>query len=87
MFIDEYGNGFKTREEAEQYYADEFKNTVLNDYEELTDYIQFSVEDILEWIFKDRSELFPKFCKEFSYELKTLERDYINEALCTLEEV
>ena len=86
MFVDDYGREFKTREEAEQYYADEFKNTVLNDYEELSDYIEFNVFDILEWIFKD-SELLPKFYKEFSSELKDLERDYINDALYSLEEV
>lgn len=87
MFIDGYGREYKTKEEAEQYYADDFKNTVLNDSEELADYIVIDVIDILDWILRDHSELFPKFYEKFSFELKNAEREYINEGLCTLEEV
>lgn len=86
MFVDDYGNGFKTREEAEQYYANEFKDTVLNDYEELADYISIDEVYILKWIFQNHSELLPEFYEKFSFELKNAEREYINEGLWSLDE-
>lgn len=87
MFIDDYGNEFKTREEAEQFYVDDFKDTVLNDYELLADYILIDEIDLLQWILQDRSELFPKFCEKFSLELEDAERKYIDEGLWSLDEI
>lgn len=86
MFIDDYGNEFETREKAIQYYQDEFKNEVLKDSEEISDYFAFETDEIIKWIFQDHSELLPDFYKKFSSVLEHAEETYVDNRLWDLEE-
>ena len=87
MFIDDYGNEFKTRKKAVQYYRDKFKIEVLADPEKISDYFDFETEEVMKWIFQDHSELLPDFYKKFSSLLEGAEEDYVDEQLWDLIEI
>lgn len=86
MYTDDYGNEFKTIEEAKEFYAKKF-------YEEMEedpyDILLACVDDaypIIGWIVTKRPELLKDFKQEFADNIKKGQEDYIENHLWDLEE-
>lgn len=86
MYIDDYGNEFKTIEEAKEFYVKKFYEEME---EEPCDMLLSCVDDaypIIGWIVTKHSELLKDFKKEFADSIKKGQEDYIENHLWDLEE-
>ena len=85
MYIDDYGNEFKTIEEAKEFYAKKFYEEME---EEPCDILFECIDEsypIIEWIVKKHSELLKDFKEEFVDNIKKGQEDYIENHLWDLE--
>lgn len=90
IFIDSYDNQFKTERDAKQFYEEKFENEVLKkDFVTLSEYLASATDitEIMEWIFKDHSEILSDFYKSFSSQIEKVKEDYIDDELWDLEEI
>ena len=74
MFIDDYGNEFKTEEEVEDFARKKF----YENEDDLIDYIEtdFTIAELLNWIFKNDKE---KFMNEYKNIFKSNESLYAHD--------
>lgn len=86
MYIDEWGNEFKTIDEAKKFYTEKFNEVMKEEpVEILQDYLDES-SLILAWIFEKHPELVNEFKKDFADDLKTVREDFIENRLWDLAE-
>lgn len=74
MFIDNYGNEFKTEKEVEEFVRKKF----YEDEEEFHDYVEceFSVAELMDWILKNDKE---KFINDHKDIIAKTERLYVED--------
>ena len=79
MYIDEYGNEFKTVEEIKNFARKELykeENTLVIALEDYLFDNYLLIEEVLEWILKNNRE---KFLKDFENVFKNVEKVYIRD--------
>lgn len=74
MFVDNYGNEFKTEKEVEEFARKKF----YEDEEDFNDYIEcdFSITELVNWILKNNKE---KFINDHKDTLAKIEEKYVED--------
>lgn len=85
MYTDDYGNEFRTIEEAKKFYAKKFYEEMEEEpYDILFDCVD-EANSIIEWIVKKHPELLKDFKEEFADNIKRSQKSYIEYRLWDLE--